>query len=259
MGTVQPWLRRRRPGMTAGVSPSALPFLAAPFVGSFLGVLVRRLPEGLPVVVGRSRCEACGHRLNPVDLIPIASFLLQWGRCRHCRAAIAPAHLWIEVAACAVPATAVWFGPDAPWLWADCVLGWALLALGWIDWTHLRLPDVLTLPLVLAGLAATAWLDPASAPDHALAAACAYAALTALAALYRRWRGREGLGVGDAKLLAASGAWVGLAGLGPVLLVAAVAGVMAALLRGDGLRAQTVIPLGTCLAVGTWAVRLLLP
>ena len=235
-----------------------LPLLAAPFVGSFLGVLIRRLPDGRPVALDRSRCEACGHALGPAEMVPVASYLLLGGRCRHCGARVPRVHLWVELAALAIPATAAPFEPDAAWLWADCVLGWALLALGWIDWTHLRLPDVLTLPLLLAGLGATLLLDPAMAPDHALAAALAYAALRLLSVVYRRVRGREGLGEGDAKLLAAAGAWVGLAGLGPILLIAAITGLLAALLRGGGLRANTVVPLGTCLALGTWAVRLLL-
>ena len=243
----------------APMPPAVLPFLAAPFVGSFLGVLVRRLPEARPVALDRSRCEACGHALGPAELVPIASYLWQRGRCRHCHAQIPASHLWIELAALAVPATASLFDVDPAWLWADCGLGWALLALGWIDWTHLRLPDVLTLPLLLAGLAATALLDPGLASDHALAAALGYGALRLLSALYLRLRGREGLGAGDAKLLAACGAWVGLAGLGPTLLVAAVAGFGAALIRGGGLRAHTVVPLGTCLALGAWSVRLLMP
>ena len=240
----------------ADLPPALLALLIAPFVGSVLGVLVRRLPEGRPVALARSCCEACGHALGPAELVPLASFIWQRGRCRHCGARIAAAHLWIELAALAVPASAALAESDPAWLWADCALGWTLLALGWIDWTHLRLPDGLTLPLVPAGLAATVLLDPADATDRAWAAVAGYVSLRLLAYLYRRLRGREGLGGGDAKLLAASGAWVGLGGLGPVLLIAAVAGLGAALLRGGGLRASTVVPLGTCLALGTWVVRL---
>ena len=235
------------------------PLLAAPFVGSVLGVLVRRLPAGLPVVLDRSRCEHCGHPLRPVELVPVLSFLWQRGRCRHCGAAIARQHLWMELAALAVPASAAWFEPDGVFLWADCLLGWMLLALAVIDWTHLRLPDALTLPLLLAGLAEAAWLEPGEAADRAWAAALGYGVLRLLGLAYRWLRGRDGLGGGDAKLFAASGAWVGLAGLGPTLGIAAAAGFAAALVRGKGLRAHTMVPLGSCLALGTWAVRLLLP
>ncbi len=206
--------------------------------------------------MARSCCEQCGRVLGPAELVPVASFLWQRGRCRGCGGRIAPEHLWIELAAAAVAASAALVEPDAAVLWADCVLGWGLLALGWIDWTHFRLPDVITLPLLLAGLGATAWLDPAAAADHAAAAALGYAALRLLALGYRALRGREGLGAGDAKMLAAAGAWVGVAGLGPTLLVAAVSGFGVALLRGGGLRGSTMIPFGTCLAYGAWLVRL---
>ncbi len=208
------------------------------------------------MVFARSCCERCGRVLSAAELVPFVSFMWQRGRCRGCGGPIAPAHLWIELAAVAVAASAVTAEPDPATLWADCGLGWALLALAWIDWTHLRLPDALTLPLLLAGLGATAWLDPAEATGHAVAAALGYAALQLLAIGYRALRGRDGLGGGDAKLLAAAGAWVGLSGLGPVLLIAACAGILVALVRGGGLQATTVVPFGTCLAVGTWLVRL---
>ena len=241
----------------ACVSPSfLLPVLAAPFAGSFLGVLVRRLPEGRPVALDRSRCESCGHALGPAELVPIVSYVWQRGRCRHCGAAIGRFHLVFELSALLVAAwAAAAVEPELGWLWADCVFGWMLLALAWIDWTHLRLPDVLTLPLLLAGLGATALLDPDDATDHALAAAIGYAALRLVSFGYLKLRGREGLGAGDAKLLAAAGAWLGLAGLGPVLLLACLGGLAVALGRG-GLRATTVIPLGTCLAGAAWLVRL---
>ena len=142
-------------------------------------------------------------------------------------------------------------------MWADCVLGWTLLALAWIDWTYLRLPDVLTLPLLLAGLAVTAFHDPDSVTDHAAAAALGYAALRVIALSYKALRGRDGLGGGDAKMLAAIGAWVGVEGLGPTVLMAALAGFAVAALRGGKLTAQSVVPFGTCLAVGAWLTHLL--
>ena len=240
----------------SALPPWLLPLLAAPFVGSLLGVLARRLPAGRPVALARSRCEACGAALSPAELVPVASYLLQRGRCRRCRGRIAPMHLAIELAAVAVAGWAACVDFDPAWLWADCALGWTLLALGWIDWTHLRLPDALTLPLLLAGLAATALLDPDAAFDHALAAAIGYTAFRLLAIAYRALRKREGLGAGDAKLLAAAGAWVGLGGLSPVVLAAALAGLAVAALRTRRLRATTVVPFGTCLAVATWLVRL---
>ena len=77
------------------------PLLLAPFIGSFAGVLVRRLPAAEPVTAGRSRCESCGRQLTPLELVPIASFLALRGRCRTCGARIRPMHLAIELAALA--------------------------------------------------------------------------------------------------------------------------------------------------------------
>lgn len=232
------------------------PIIVSPAVGSFLGVLVRRLPAGRPIAWARSACESCGHTLAPRELLPVLSYVWQRGRCRRCGGRIAPAHLAIELLAVAVALSAAAFDAEPMALWADCVLGWALLTLAWIDWIHLRLPDALTLPLLLAGLAATALLDPAAVTDHAAAAALGYAALRLLALGYRAWRGRDGLGGGDAKMLAAAGAWVGVAGLGPTVLLAALAGFGVAVIRGGRLQATTVIPFGACLALGCWIVRL---
>ncbi|WP_158746988.1 A24 family peptidase [Acidisphaera sp. L21] len=228
----------------------------APFIGSFVGVIVRRLPIGLPIALDRSRCEHCHRTLSLVDLVPILSFLWLRGRCRQCGTRISPMHLGLELAAIAVATSAILVELDPAILWVDCVLGWTLLALACIDWTHLRLPDVLTLPLLLAGLAATAALDPGLASDHAAAAAVGYLALRLLGWAYQAWRGREGLGGGDAKMLAAAGAWVGLEGLGPTILIAALMGITVTALQGRGLRANTVVPFGTFLALGTWLTRL---
>ncbi|HJS85428.1 MAG TPA: prepilin peptidase, partial [Acetobacteraceae bacterium] len=189
------------------------PVLAAPFVGSFLGVLIRRLPAGRDLVWARSACERCGRAIAPWDLVPLASWVALRGRCRACGAAISWFHPAVEVAATLVAASAAWAASDAASLWSGCALGWTLLALAWIDWEWLRLPDALTLPLVVAGLVATWFLDRAAIADHAAAALAGYAALRGINALYRRARGRDGLGAGDAKLLAAGGAWVGLAAL----------------------------------------------
>lgn len=234
--------------------------LAAPFAGSLLGVFVRRLPAGRPVVLARSACEHCGHVLGVRELVPLASYAAQRGRCRACGAPIAPFHPLIELAALGVAAWAASVdGADPPRLWAGCLLGWMLLALGLIDWRHLLLPDVLTLPLLLAGLAVTAWLSPGDAPAHALAAALGYLGLSCVAAAYRRLRGREGLGGGDAKLLAAAGAWLGPAGLPPVLVLGALAGVAVALLaalRGGRLHGGMAVPFGSCLGLAIWTVWL---
>jgi leader peptidase (prepilin peptidase) / N-methyltransferase len=236
-----------------------LPVVLAPAVGSFLGVLVRRLPEGKPIAAARSACEACGHTLGPLEMIPLASFAWQRGRCRHCGAPIATVHPAIELAALAIAAAAAALIPGGPDLWITCILGWWLLTLAWIDADSFRLPDALTLPLLLAGLGEAMCRDPDQLTARATAAAIAYTALWALAALYRRLRGREGLGMGDAKLLAAGGAWLGPVPLPDVLLLAACSALAYALLlrlRGTEVTATLKVPFGPFLAGAIWLVWL---
>ena len=235
------------------------PLLIAPFVGSLLGVLIRRLPAGRPVVLARSCCEGCGATLAARDLVPLLSYVALRGRCRRCGAGIAAVHWQIELAAAMIPASAIAVGVAGDALWAACAAGWILLALAWIDAEWMLLPDVLTLPLLLAGLAATWWVEADALPDHALAAGVGWLVLWSVATIYRRLRGRDGLGEGDAKLLGALGAWVGLVGLADVLLGAALAGLgWAGLsrLRGNTMTGTTAMPFGPFLALAGWAVLL---
>jgi leader peptidase (prepilin peptidase)/N-methyltransferase len=236
-----------------------LPVLAGPFIGSFAGVLIERLPQDHPVVFARSACPACGHKLGPADLVPILSYALRRGRCAHCHAPIGRFHLDVELAATAVALWACLAASDAQAAWIASGLGWTLLTLAWIDGRTLLLPDSLTLPLLLAGLAITAWLTPEDLPDHAVAAVAGYAAVALLALAYRRWRGQDGIGMGDAKLLAAGGAWLGTEALPWVLVLAATAGMIAGLLAAYRLRridAATRLPFGPWLALAIWLFHL---
>ncbi len=243
--------------LEGGLRPWVLAVLVAPFVGSFLGVLIRRLPEGRPVAWTRSACETCGATIAPRDLVPLGSYLALRGRCRACAAPIAGSHPAVELAALGVACLAALAAPadDPARLWIGCGLGWALLALAWIDWEHLRLPDAITLPLVPAGLAATLWLAPEALAAHAAGAALGYGAFRGFAWAYRRLRGREGLGRGDAKLLAVAGAWLGWEALPTVVLIAALTGLGMAgalALRQGGLDRGARLPFGPCLALAVW-------
>ena len=235
--------------------------LLAPVVGSFLGVVIGRLPDGLPIARVRSHCETCGAQLKATDLVPILSWLLAKGRCRYCGRAVGWFYPGVELAAFAVALMAVSVdGGHAIWL--DCILGWWLLTLGWIDIRCWLLPDVLTLPLVVAGLAAAAAFDPEQLVDRSLGAAAGYLMLLGVAVLYRLWRSREGLGRGDAKLLAASGAWLGASALPQVIFLAAVfalAGAACLRLAGVRLGAQSPLPFGPFLALATWVLWLSSP
>ncbi len=233
----------------------------APFAGSFLGLLVARLPLGRTVVFGRSLCESCGGQIAARDMIPLVSWLLLKGRCRSCGTRIGLMAPAVELAAFGIAGWAVLLLPSEGYLsWIGALLGWTLLTLALIDARHFLLPDVLTLPLIPAGLLFTWWSDqgfagPGLLFHHLAGAVIGFGGLYGLGWLYRRLRGREGLGMGDAKLLAAAGAWVGWGGLGSVLLWAALPALVAAViwgrLRGD-LSASMAVPFGTFLAFGFW-------
>jgi leader peptidase (prepilin peptidase) / N-methyltransferase len=245
-----------------GTSPDAAAWsavLLSPAIGSFLGVVIRRLPEGRPIVWARSKCESCGTALGIRELVPVLGWLSQRGRCRFCTARIGWFYPAVELAALAIAiiAAIVDSGTEA---WLDCILGWWLLALGWIDARHWLLPDALTLPLAAAGFIAALAVDPEGLPDRTLGLLVGYFVLRAVAFLYRKMRGREGLGAGDAKLLAAAGAWVGASGLPLVVLIAALSGLLAAAclrLAGVRLSAASAIPFGPFLAFAIWLVWLL--
>ncbi len=240
-----------------------LALLAAPFAGSFLGVLVERLPTGRSWAWSRSACERCGRILVPWELVPLVSYAVLRGRCAGCAAPIGWFHPAIELAALAVAALVVTLaGSDAAILWPGCVLGWACLALALIDWRHFRLPDALTLPLLLLGLLATAWQKPERLGDHALACLLGWLAFRGIATLYRRLRGIEGLGQGDAKLLAAAGAWLGTAALPVVVCAGAALTLLGVLARAAWLRRKPVrderVPFGPGLAASLFGCWLLL-
>jgi leader peptidase (prepilin peptidase) / N-methyltransferase len=234
--------------------------------GSFLGVVIERLPDRVPLGLRRSRCGACDTVLAVRDLVPFASWIAARGRCRHCGAWIGWFYPGVELAALAVAALALAVDRGV-YAWVDALFGWWLLVLGWIDWRRLVLPDVLTLPLILLGLAEAWALAWAELPDRIAGAVAGYLALWAVAWLYRRLRGREGLGMGDAKLLAAAGAWVGVSGLPTVVAGAAIAALVAAgaMMAGgarlDGIKLDryTALPFGPFLALATWLVWLFGP
>jgi leader peptidase (prepilin peptidase)/N-methyltransferase len=239
-----------------GASPALLVTLAAPCVGSFLGLVADRLPKGRGVVLGRSRCAGCGTELRWHELIPIGSWIAQGGRCRHCGARIGWAALAAELAALVVALWVVLALPQSVWP-LGLVLGWGLLLLALIDLNAMLLPDRITFPLLGGGLVATAVLAPDRWTEHALGAAIGFVSLAALAALYQRARGRAGLGGGDAKLFAAIGAWIGWSGLPSALLIAGLAGLLHALILGRGrLNGGDRIPFGPALALGGWVVWL---
>lgn len=235
--------------------------------GSFLNVVIHRGPAlwGLvddasrrgDLAVPRSYCPACGAQIRVVHLIPVAGYLIAGGRCADCGAPIPLRYPAVELlgAGAAVGALHL-FGPGLAAL-AAAVFFWMLIALAVIDLETGFLPDALTAPLALAGLAANGgglFVDWSSALIGAVAG---YAVFRAIAEAFYRLRGVEGLGLGDAKLLGALGAWLGWAALVPAVFIGAVLGLLGVLilrLRGARVSAQTPLPFGPALAAGGAAV-----
>jgi leader peptidase (prepilin peptidase)/N-methyltransferase len=225
--------------------------------GSFLATLVIRWPQGKSLA-GRSRCDSCGTTLAARDLLPLLSAAATRGRCRHCGAAIPPQHLQMELAAAAVGALALIAAPGPVGL-AGALFGWLLLALLALDLDHFWLPDRLTLPLLLLGL----MLGNGTPTERIVGALLGGGGFLLLALGYRRLRGRDGLGLGDAKLMAGLGAWLSPAMLGPLILLSALAGIGFAAVRacrkrgsagpgtevGAGGALTDRVPFGACLAL----------
>jgi leader peptidase (prepilin peptidase)/N-methyltransferase len=230
-------------------------------IGSFLGVVIRRVPEGRAILWSRSQCEFCHAELRARDLVPVLSWLSSMGRCRHCGGALGWFYPGVELAALAIAVIAVAID-GIPRALLDCVLGWWLLTLAWIDLRCWRLPDLLTLPLIVAGLVAALPGPPAGLIDRALGAALGYLLLKGVAVAYRHLRQAEGLGGGDAKLLAAAGAWVGATALPQVILGAALGALaVAGMLRLGGVRlgARSALPFGPFIAAASWSIWLIGP
>lgn len=230
-------------------------FVLGALIGSFIATLVIRWPQGRSVIAGRSQCDACGKILGPLELVPLLSFALTKGRCRSCGGRINRRHFWVELAAAVIGAVSLALVPGWQGL-VGALFGWMLLMLALLDAEHFWLPDKLTLPLLLLGLIV---VNEPSLLDRLIGATAGYAALALIGVAYRAARGREGLGGGDPKLLAAIGAWLGWQALPFVLLAASLAGLGwagFAALRGRPMSGQDRLPLGTLMALAAWPIWL---
>ena len=215
-------------------------------------------PEPFNLVVPRSRCPSCGAAIAAHDNIPVLSWLWLRGRCRHCGTAISWRYPLVELASAALAILVVMqFGAGWQGL-AALVLCWTLLVLTAIDLDHQLLPDVITLPLLWLGLLINLSGTFVPLADAVIGAVVGYLVLWAVYWLFRLATGREGMGYGDFKLLAALGAWFGWEALPLVLLVASLSGALygtaAILCRRRARRAP--FAFGPFLALGGWLVLL---
>lgn len=226
--------------------------------GSFLGVIIDRLPAMIVadgcadknLFYPPSHCTHCQHTLRWWQNIPLLSWLLLRGQCAHCRQPIPLLWFLLEALSALFFAATVWVFPQ-PQAWLALWLLWsALLPLAVIDARHMLLPDCLTLPLLWCGLLLNlrgGWL---SLQDAVVGAAAGYVFLWLLYWGYRLLRGREGIGQGDLKLVAAFGAWLGWQVLPQLLLFAAFLAILLFLLpRRDAAAAQPFGP-SLCIAGG---------
>ena len=241
-------------------------------IGSFLNVVIHRLPLMLergwklesaelldvkieapaPITLStpRSRCPSCGHAIAWHENIPLVSWLRLRGRCSACKTPISARYPFIELLTAALFGAIAWrAGPQpAALLW--CGFAAVLVALAAIDWDTTLLPDGLTLPLLWAGLIAAAlgWTIPLS--TALWGAVAGYLSLWAVYWLFKLTTGKEGMGFGDFKLLAALGAWLGATMILPIVLGASVIGAVVGIgMKASGaLREGRFVPFGPFLA-----------
>ena len=235
--------------LPADLAPTLFPVicgLLGLLVGSFLNVVIHRLPRimerdwrvhcaelcgeqppvGEPLSLARpgSRCPACGHAITAIENVPVLSWLFLRGRCSACAAPISPRYPLVEASSGVLSAfAAIHFG----YAWAALgamLLIWCLLALTCIDFDTQLLPDSITLPLLWAGLLFNLGGTFADLHSAVIGAVCGYLALWSVYWAFKLTTGREGMGYGDFKLLAALGAWLGWQMLPLTILLSSVLG-----------------------------------
>ena len=241
-------------------------------IGSFLNVVIYRVPKmmqrdsdnyvahesgrDLPhqdsfnLMVPRSACPHCGHQITALENIPVLSYLALRGKCSACKAPIAARYPAIEAVTALVSAALIWhFGSG----WAGiATLGfaYALIAMTCIDYDTQLLPDDLTLPLLWAGLLLNLNATFVPLQDAVIGAAAGYLVLWAIYWLFKLATGKEGMGYGDFKLLAALGAWMGWKALPSIILISSVVGAVVGitLIVAAGRSRDKTIPFGPYLA-----------
>ena len=220
-------------------------------IGSFLNVCIYRLPRGESVVSPPSRCPSCGRELRWFENVPVLGYLLLGGRCRTCRAAVSPMYPIVEAGTAILFLLQYWQLGWQPVLGVRLVFVAAMIVLFVIDLQHRILPNVITLPGVVIGMAASLLFEPGWL-DSLIGVATGGGVLWAVGEAYFRIRGEEGMGMGDVKMLAMIGAILGWQLMLVTLFIASLAGSlfgggMILLNRGT---MKYALPLGSFLAVG---------
>lgn len=226
-------------------------------VGSFLNVCIYRLPLRQSIAFPPSRCTRCGRGLSWYDNIPVLSWLALRGRCRQCGEPISIQYPIVELVTAVLFVVVVWLSPAGPLVISRLVLGSLLIVLFMIDLEHQILPNVITLPGIAVGLALSA-VAPPGITDSLLGAALGAGVLYAIAAGYYLWRKEEGMGMGDVKMLAMIGAFLGWQAVLLTLILSSLSGAII----GIGILATNrgsmryALPFGTFLALGALVAML---
>ena len=225
--------------------------LAGLMIGSFLNVCIYRLPRRESIVWPASHCTACERHLSWFENIPLVSWLVLRGRCRTCGQQISIVYPLVELTTGVVFAGGVLIYGLSPLLFVRLVFACALIVLFVIDLQHQILPNAITFPGIAAGFAASLFLPPGWL-SSLIGIVAGGGILFAIAEAYYRWRGVEGLGMGDVKMLAMIGAVLGW----PLMLLTLVFASFAGSVVGVGMIAsrrgdmQAALPFGTFLAIG---------
>lgn len=264
-------------------------FLFALLVGSFLNVVIYRLPlmmyrewqeqceelqkaetPELPdkpfnLAVPRSACPSCGARINAWQNIPVISYLLLQGKCAGCKQSISARYPLVEFLTAALAAVVAWrLGFSVEAIMA-VGLTFTLVAISLIDYDHQLIPDSIVLPLLWVGLGMSLFHNTVpgtvlfvSPTDAIIGAIAGYLSLWSVYQLFKLVTGKEGMGYGDFKLLAALGAWLGWQSLHLVILLSAVVGALfgIAMILFRGRDRQLPIPFGPYLAAAGWVTML---
>jgi leader peptidase (prepilin peptidase)/N-methyltransferase len=246
-------------------------------VGSFLNVVILRVPPLLEhdwkcqcqellelegddevrppgIVFSRSHCPKCGHGIRSWENIPLLSYLMLGGKCAACKTPISVRYPLVELTTAVLFVITIWhFGPNLQGLTALLLTAF-LVAMAGIDIDHQLLPDNMTLPLMWAGILASFWSVHIDLYSSVTGAMAGYLALWSIYHLFRLLTGKEGMGYGDFKLLAALGAWMGWQMLPLIILLSSVVGAIVGLtLMGLGkMNRDKPMPFGPFIAAAGW-------
>ncbi len=241
---------------TTGLELAIVAFLGMA-IGSFLNVVIHRLPRGESIVSPGSRCPACGYTLRALDNIPVISYLVLLGRCRQCGVHISSRYPLVEIATAALFVLHYFVFGWTPLLAVRVLFAAAMVALFAIDLEHHLLPDAITLPGVGAGLLASLFLPP-GIRDALIGVIAGGGVLWLIGEAYYRYSGEEGMGGGDVKMLAMIGAFLGWQLVIVTLVFSSIAGSVIGILlivtKRGGMKYA--LPYGTFLAIAALVASL---